>query len=244
MSLVTAQGPFTGLAASLVLFGLIAAIAHLAEQRRHGRVEPVFAVHGEGWRKWLHGPWPLAAGAIGLAVVNVATLGIAGRPWGVTSAFALWGAKAFDIVGVPVASWEYWSTPAQRAALQAPVLNDVTTVMNVGIMLGALMAAILANRFAPSWKASSRSLAAALAGGLLLGYGARLAYGCNIGAYFSGIASGSLHGWVWLVAAFAGNAIGVRLRPLCDLSVERSVVPGVPRSLSGGQVGTKGTGAL
>jgi uncharacterized membrane protein YedE/YeeE len=230
LSLVTAQGPFTGLAASLVLFGIIAAIAHLAEQRRHGRVEPVFAVHGEGWRKWLHGPWPLAAGAIGLAVVNVATLGIAGRPWGVTSAFALWGAKAFDIVGVPVASWEYWSTPAQRAALRAPVLNDVTTVMNVGIMLGALMAAILANRFAPSWKASRRSLAAALAGGLLLGYGARLAYGCNIGAYFSGIASGSLHGWVWLVAAFAGNAVGVRLRPLCDLSVERSVVPGVPKA--------------
>ena len=43
---------------------------------------------------------------------------------------------------------------------------------------------------------------------LLLGYGARLAYGCNIGAYFSGIASGSLHGWLWLVAAFAGNSVG------------------------------------
>ncbi|MBF3229532.1 YeeE/YedE thiosulfate transporter family protein, partial [Pseudomonas sp. L01] len=59
-----------------------------------------------------------------------------------------------------------------------------------------------------------RSLAAAVIGGLLLGYGARLAYGCNIGAYFSGIASGSLHGWLWLVAAFAGNSVGVRvLRP-------------------------------
>ena len=50
-----------------------------------------------------------------------------------------------------------------------------------------------------------RSAVAAIVGGLLLGYGARLAYGCNIGAYFSGIASGSLHGWVWLVAAFFGN---------------------------------------
>jgi uncharacterized membrane protein YedE/YeeE len=54
---------------------------------------------------------------------------------------------------------------------------------------------------------------AAVIGGLLLGYGSRLAYGCNIGAYFSGIASGSLHGWVWLVAAFIGNSVGVRLRP-------------------------------
>jgi len=30
----------------------------------------------------------------------------------------------------------------------------------------------------------------------MLGYGARLAYGCNIGAYFSGIASASVHGWL------------------------------------------------
>jgi uncharacterized membrane protein YedE/YeeE len=52
----------------------------------------------------------------------------------------------------------------------------------------------------------------------LLGYGARLAYGCNIGAFFSGIASTSLHGWVWIVAAVLGNIIGVRLRPLLRLA--------------------------
>ena len=33
-----------------------------------------------------------------------------------------------------------------------------------------------------------------------------------IGAFIGGVASGSLHGWVWLVAAFAGSALGVRLR--------------------------------
>ena len=51
-----------------------------------------------------------------------------------------------------------------------------------------------------------------------MGYGVP-AYGCNIGAYFSGIASGSLHGWVWLVAAFVGSIIGTQLRPLFGLSV-------------------------
>jgi hypothetical protein len=51
---------------------------------------------------------------------------------------------------------------------------------------------------------------------------ARAAYGCNIGAYFSGIASGSLHGWLWLPAAFAGSAIGTHLRPMFDLGVERT----------------------
>jgi uncharacterized membrane protein YedE/YeeE len=52
----------------------------------------------------------------------------------------------------------------------------------------------------------------ALVGGLLLGYGARLAFGCNVGAYFSGIASTSLHGWVWLAGALLGTPIGVMLR--------------------------------
>ncbi len=71
-------------------------------------------------------------------------------------------------------------------------------LFGIGIVLGvlgALLAAALAGRFAPNWRVPLRSAVAAVAGGLMLGYGARLAYGCNIGAYFSGIASGSLHGW-------------------------------------------------
>jgi uncharacterized membrane protein YedE/YeeE len=230
VSLVSSLGPFTALLLSLVLFGGVAAITVLVERRRHGRLESsadrtnarLGTGSGPARSRWLRGPWPLVAGAVGLAVVNIATLTLAGRPWGVTSAFALWGAKALAAIGVPVSSWPYWSTPAQKAALDASVLADVTTVMNVGIMLGALTAAVVAGRFAPAWRTSMPSLAAAVIGGLLLGYGARIAYGCNIGAYFSGIASGSLHGWLWLVAAFAGNAVGVRLRPMCDLPVERS----------------------
>jgi hypothetical protein len=53
----------------------------------------------------------------------------------------------------------------------------------------------------------------------MLGYGARIAYGCNIGAYFSGIASSSVHGWLWCVAAFAGNILGTRMRPFFGLRV-------------------------
>ena len=94
--------------------------------------------------------------------------------------------------------------------------------MNFGILLGALMAAGLAGRFKPSWTVSGKSLVAAIVGGLMLGYGARLAYGCNIGAYFSGIASGSLHGWLWLGAAFCGSVLGTRLRPMFGMRVEKT----------------------
>ncbi|HEV3141066.1 MAG TPA: YeeE/YedE thiosulfate transporter family protein, partial [Vicinamibacterales bacterium] len=52
-----------------------------------------------------------------------------------------------------------------------------------------------------------------------LGYGARIAYGCNIGAFFSGIASGSVHGWIWFPCALAGNFAGTRLRPWFGLRI-------------------------
>jgi hypothetical protein len=55
------------------------------------------------------------------------------------------------------------------------------------LFVGAI-ALVLLNQVPP------RSLIAAAVSGLMPGYGARLAYGCNIGACFNGILSGSLHG--------------------------------------------------
>jgi hypothetical protein len=149
---------------------------------------------------------------LALAAVNIATLIISGRPWGVTSAFALWGAKFLTLVGVDVSGWDYWARSGSLETLNASVFTDITSVMNFGIMLGALLAAGLAGNFAPTLRIPARSIVAALLGGLLLGYGARIAYGCNIGAYFGGISSTSLHGWLWFVAAFVGSGVGVRLR--------------------------------
>jgi uncharacterized membrane protein YedE/YeeE len=122
-----------------------------------------------------------------------------------------------------VETWPYWSS--QVASLRGSVFADVTSVMDIGIVMGAMLAALHAGRFSPVWRIPVRSLAAAVAGGVMLGYGARIAYGCNIGAYFSGIASGSLHGWLWLPAAFAGNVLGTYMRPAFGLGVERTHLP-------------------
>lgn len=211
-SLVEVFGAGGGIAVSLVIFALIAIATVIMERRRHGQLESALKVENNRSR-WLRGPWPLLFGAVALALLNFITLALAGRPWGITSAFALWGAKGFEALGGDVNGWGYWQSPGNAAALEASVWTDITTVMNVGIILGALVAASLAGRFAPKFNIPLRSAIAAVIGGLLLGYGARLAFGCNIGAYFGGIASGSLHGWLWLVAAFAGNILGVKLRP-------------------------------
>lgn len=223
-SIVKTFGVIPALLMSLALFAVIALVTVKLEKRRHGDLEAAVTSEHVGLRRFLRGPWPLVWGAVGLALLNYATLALAGRPWGITSAFALWGAKVAGGLGVDVGSWPFWQMPANAKALAAPVWEDITTVMDIGIMLGAAVAAGLAGRFAPSLKIPTRSLIAAVIGGLLLGYGSRLAYGCNIGAYFSGIASGSLHGWLWLVAAFAGNAVGVRIRPFFFAGERRPAV--------------------
>ena len=140
-------------------------------------------------------------------------MAVSGHPWSITFGFSLWGAKLLALGGVDVAAWEFWTWPYLARALAGSVLGEDTSVMNFGIILGALLAAQLAGKFAPDFSIPMRPLLAAIIGGLLLGYGARLAFGCNIGALFSGVASGSLHGWLWLVCALAGNWAGVKLRP-------------------------------
>jgi uncharacterized membrane protein YedE/YeeE len=213
MSLVAALGPTAGLAVSMTVLATIAGLTILIERRRYGRLLDDAPPVRSGWARAVRGPWPLIAGALGLAAVNVATLALAGRPWGITGAFVLWGGKILTAAGIDLHTWPYFSSAARQSELHASVLNDVTSVMDFGLILGALAAATLAGRFAPTWRVPLRSLAAAVVGGLCLGYGARIAYGCNIGAFFSGIASGSLHGWLWFPAAVVGNVLGTRLRP-------------------------------
>ena len=214
-SLLENYGALGAISISMVLFASVWFAASAYEKHRHGSLP---STDDDKPFSLLRGPWPLIAGALALVLVNVSTLLLAGRPWGVTSAFALWGGKLAVIFGLDLNTWAYWQRAGSAASLDASVFNDVTSVMNIGIMLGALLAASLARKFAPSFKLPLGSLMAAIIGGLLLGYGARIAFGCNIGAYFSGISSTSMHGWLWFAAAFAGSTLGTRLRPLFGLS--------------------------
>ncbi len=169
----------------------------------------------------LRGPWPLLWAAVALALLNFATLIVAGHPWSITWGLTLWAAKAAQALGWAPETSAFWADGFPARALAQPVWRDTTSVMNAAIILGAGLAASLAGRLRASFTAAPGAVAASLIGGLLLGYGARLAYGCNIGALFSGIASQSLHGWVWLAAALAGTWTGIHLRPFFGLAKDR-----------------------
>jgi uncharacterized protein len=214
-SLAENFGPTGGILISIALFSAVWFATTVYERKRHGDLKSDREV--DQAYAFLTGPWPLLAGALALVAVNVSTLLLAGRPWGVTSAFALWGGKIALFLGIDINSWAYWQRAGASSSLEQSIFTDITSVMNIGIMLGALLAAGLAGKFAPSFRLPLRSILAAVLGGIMLGYGARIAYGCNIGAYFGGIGSTSLHGWLWFAAAFLGSTLGTRLRPYFDL---------------------------
>ncbi|WP_051373242.1 YeeE/YedE family protein [Spiribacter curvatus] len=217
INLTAHLGVVTTLFLQLSAIGLLAWGFGWLERRRHGTIDPVIFARPERsmGATLVRGGWPLLWGAIALAVLNLATLLVAGYPWGITFAFGLWGAKMLQAIGVDMAQWSFWTWDYPALALQDSVLVNVVSVMDFGLILGAMLAAGLAGRFnrASRKPLPARSLLAAVIGGLSMGYGARLGFGCNIGAMFSGIASTSLHGWIWFVCAFGGSAVGIRLRP-------------------------------
>lgn len=219
VSFIETFGVSGGFLLNLVIMVFVFVLTLIIEKRRNGHAESLRPEWKVGWKSLVTGPWPLIFGSLVLAVGSALVLLLSGKPWGITSAFALWGAKISQALGIQVSEWGYWQTEANAAALNSSILNDVTSVMDFGVFLGALLALGLSGKATRFWRhIPIRTIVGLLIGGILMGYGARIAFGCNIGAYLGGIASFSLHGWVWMVSAMVGSIIGIKLRPACGLS--------------------------
>ena len=164
-------------------------------------------------------PGRLVIAALAIAALAIGNLVVAGQPWGVVYGLGLWAAKGAVAVGADLSGSAFWSAPGNAALLGQSVLTDVTSLTNIGIISGAFLVAAwrTGGLSQPRPKLPARAWVATVVAGLLLGYSSRLAFGCNVGAFFSGISTGSLHGWVWFAAAFAGAVLGVRLRPMLGL---------------------------
>lgn len=156
-------------------------------------------------------PFTYVAGAVMLALLNIALFAASGSPWGVSGTFANWGAWLYQLVGGNVDKWWYFSSEGAQATLNNGILNHSGSWLNFGIIFGALLATLLASQFKFKKIKNVKQIIAAVGGGLLMGYGARLAGGCNIGALFSSIASFSLSGWVFAIFLFVGAFIGSKL---------------------------------
>ncbi|TVT56732.1 MAG: YeeE/YedE family protein [Azoarcus sp. PHD] len=215
----------TALAVTVIGCGMVAALAGRAARRpAHGNPAaevqqlarsavasfvaapaPSSANAVSGWaRRW----W---IGAVLLAALYLIHMVVAGQPWGIVYGIGIWGAKLFSVFGWSPVGDPFWDVAPHAARLAEPVLADVTSVTNLGLIFGALAASRWNGPASFSMPSGKRLLAACVAG-LVMGYSSRMAFGCNVGAYLGGIASASVHGWVWFALAFAGSVLGVRIR--------------------------------
>lgn len=163
------------------------------------------------YKKIFKEPFTYVTGAVLLSIFQIALLASTGSAWGVTSTFANWGAWLYRLVGGNVDNWYYFSSESAQKTLNSGIINHTGSWINFGIIAGALAASLLASQFKIKKIKSIRQVVAAMLGGFLMGYGARLAGGCNIGALFTSISSLSVSGWVFAFFLFIGAFFGSKL---------------------------------
>lgn len=215
VSLIHTFGLFQALILQLGVLAILYFLMIKKEKKHHQTIEPLFPT---SYRLNQWHPWLLAG--LTLAMFNTLLLITSGHPWSIASALPVWGVKLGTHIGLPFdfSFWDYSITYSQR--LEAPIWKDTVSLTTWGLIFGAGLVSLL-NRAQKTQqpKIPLNEHLMAIIGGLMMGYGAVIAFGCNIGAFFSGIGSGSLHGWLWAFSALMGNALVITWRRRTKLAV-------------------------
>jgi len=210
------------IAVQLLLLLVIYRSLLMFERSSNGQVQTLLQLKKRGDSAYWH-PWLLAG--LSLAALNALLFWVSGSPWSISSIFPYWGVHLIELLKLPV-DWQFWDYVMENPNhLASEAINHTVSLTTWGVLFGAL--------FVTLWQTSGQSNAkqnrsvksvshwrawlVSSVAGFIMGLGAVMASGCNIGAFFSGIASGSLHGWVWLPAALIGNWAGLYLKRFLSL---------------------------
>ena len=141
-------------------------------------------------------PWPVFGAALLIGTLNVFLFAY-DRPWTASDGARNWGDWLFLGLGV-----------LERPDLIQPWFYSAS-VLNLGVLAGALSAALLSREFAVRVAPTGELLKGGV-GGLLMGMGAVLAFGCNVGGFFSATSALSLSGLAMMLGLGAGAWLGLR----------------------------------
>ena len=150
--------------------------------------EGYHVLFGKQWAAWVAG--------ILLAVSNILLFAYE-KPWSAADGVRNWGDWVFNSLGLA------------DTIIISPYLYS-TSLLNFGVIAGAFAAALLAGQFRIQG-ASAFELLKGLVGGTLMGVGAAIAFGCNIGGFFSATSALSMAGLTMMAGLMIGVYIGLRL---------------------------------
>jgi len=155
-----------------------------------------------GRRVFVHG-WPILTTGLVLGGLNV-LLFAAREPWGFTGEISRWSAGLAGIFGAapPPPAGADTLPGCVLVPWDGSILNHMTFLVG-GMWFGSLAGALGAGEFKIRIPKQPVRYFQSLGGGVFMGYGAGIAMGCTIGAFFSAIPSLAVNGWVF--AAFLGG---------------------------------------
>ncbi len=164
-------------------------------------------------RFWAPLPAVIAAG-----ILATYYFGLTGTFWAVTGEFTRWGGHIMQLFGAQPQEWGYFKV----IGLEGTPLDRIDGMMIIGMFAGCIAAALWANNIKLRKPQHTIRIAQALVGGIIAGFGARLAMGCNLAAFFTGIPQFSLHAWFFALATAAGSYFGAKftLLPLFRIPIK------------------------
>ncbi|MDR3560035.1 MAG: selenium metabolism membrane protein YedE/FdhT [Negativicutes bacterium] len=163
--------------------------------------------------------WDQRGVVVALGILSALYFGSIGVVWAVTGEFTRWGAHILQWLGADVSSYSY----LQIIAFTGTPLTRIDGIMIIGMFVGAFSSALFGQNFkirVPRWP----RLLQGLLGGVIAGFGTRLAMGCNLAALFTGIPQFSIHAWLFTLGTIIGTYFGVKATLSSLLKGEPKVV--------------------
>ncbi len=164
--------------------------------------------------------WGQKLSAAVLAATFLALTAVTGSGWGASTPYGMWVGKLFYNLGVPLETLTDY-TGRGAGTFTFKFFENGTSVQNLGIILGAFIAMLIAGRFNGKLKAKPKVLIYASLGGFLVGFATRLSNGCNVGALYTPIANFSLSGWIFLPFMVVGGFVAVKLKSILDAKFDK-----------------------
>ncbi|OBX03181.1 hypothetical protein QV06_10030 [Gallibacterium genomosp. 3] len=162
--------------------------------------------------------WNPVPAVIAAGILSAYYFGLTGTYWAVTGEFTRWGGEILQVLGVNVDNWGYY----QIIKLDGTVFTRVDGVMILGMFAGCISAALWANNVKLRRSQNKIRIVQAIIGGMLAGFGARLAMGCNLASFFTDIPQFSFHAWLFTLATAIGCYFGAKfsLLPIFRIPVK------------------------
>ena len=197
------------------------------EKRKHGNAPAIVSFNKKANHFNKLEVSPLLWATLFLVLLNLVILILSAYPWAISWIFPKLGILGIQFFELPF-EWDFWEyTASYESGLAKPWSQDNIMLTTLGLFTGIVAYHLLSKSFPIETTTEVKGvksikfthLLTPIIAGSLMGFGAVISFGCNIGGFFSAIISGSLHGWLWLISAFF--ALGITTLIISKFELKR-----------------------